>query len=263
MAVENKEKSTKVIIIIAGIIFAIFILTAVLMGFRGFLKIISTGMIILFAGGIVFASVYLFWYLFLKKHKFDVTYVNKQKLIEAGKLIGKSNLMGNLTLSGDSKHSMITLGKIIGYCRIQVLTRTNKLDSKGEIIFRTKDDGTKEPEYILGKEEQDIFIVKKGVFAEPMVVRVSPEDHDDLVGDVVLKGFSLIPHSEYWFLNSDHLDVRKIDFAILKEAQRGIMFEMLRDQKEVVDRAVGLDARHKKDIENKNLYESSNLGGQA
>ena len=81
------------------------------------------------------------------------------------------------------------------------------------------------------------------------------EHHDELVGDVTLFGFSLIPISEYFFLNNDFLDVRKIDFSILKEAERGIFFESLKDTKEIIDKAIGLDSSHKKDIEKKNLYE--------
>jgi len=255
MAVENKEKKPKIFLIIGGILILIIILVVVFMGVKGIFKIFGTLFIIVFIIAILFGVAYLFWYVFLKKHRYDVTYVNKQKLIQAGKLIGKSNLMGDLYLSGDKGHSRIKLGKISGYCRIQVLTRTNKFDKQGKTIMIKNPDGSLEPDYDIGKEEQDVFIVGKKIFGDPMVVRVSPKDHDELVGDVTLIGFSIIPHSEYWFLNSDHLDVRKIDYAILKEAQRGIMFEMLRDSKEVVDKAVGLDSRHKKDLEGKHLVD--------
>ena len=204
--------------------------------------------------GILFGVAYLFWYIFLKKHRYDITYVNKQKLVQAGKLLGKINPMGSLYLSGDTGHSRIQVGKIIGYCRIQVLTRTNKYDKNQKIMMIKDENGKQKPDYEIGKEEQDVFTIKKGM-GEPMVVRVSPKVHDELIGDVTLKWFSLYQHSEYWFLNSDYLDVRKIDFAILKEAERGIMFENLRDMKEVVDRAIGLDARHKKGIEEKHLVE--------
>jgi len=41
----------------------------------------------------------------------------------------------------------------------------------------------------------------------------------------------------------------------LKEAERGIMFETLRDMKSIVDKATGVDSEHKKFIEKKNLVE--------
>ncbi|GAG42647.1 unnamed protein product, partial [marine sediment metagenome] len=158
-------------------------------------------------------------------------------------------------LSGDKTHSRVNIGKISGYCRMQVLTRTNKYDKNNQPLMENNPEGVPTPVYDIGKEEQDVFIVNKGLFSDPMVIRVSPKDHDELIGDVTLNGFSLLPQSEYFFLNSDYLDVRKIDFAILKEAERGIMFESLRDMKSIVDKAVGLDAVHKKDIEKKNLVE--------
>jgi hypothetical protein len=88
-----------------------------------------------------------------------------------------------------------------------------------------------------------------------MVIRLDPHDHDDLVGDVTIYGFSIIPICEYWFLNSDHLDVRKIDYAILKEAERTAAFVILSDMKELIDISTGIDSKHKKGIEQKSLVE--------
>ena len=251
----EKGKKTKVFIIIGIIFLLVIIIVIFVFGVRGIFKIIGTiGVIAMFLG-LIFAIAWLFWAVFLKKYRYDVTYVNKHKLIQAGKMSRQGSLMGNLYLSGDKTHSRVNIGKIGGYCRIQVLTRTNKYDSKNEQLMKPDKDGIPQPVYTIGKEEQDIFIVNKGLFSDPLVIRVSPSDHDELIGDVTLKGFSLLPQSEYFFLNSDYLDVRKIDFAILKEAERGIMFESLRDMKSIVDKAVGLDAVHKKDIEKKNLVE--------
>ena len=257
---ENKEKKGKTFIIIGVILVVIVIAVVFFLGVRGILKIFGTILVIAMFLGLLFLLGYLFWHIFLKKHRYDVTYVNKQRLIMAGKLMGKDGVMGDLYVSGDMGHNRYKIGKILGYCRIQVLTRENKYDKNKNIIMKEEKVGqfgetVKVPDYTIGKEEQDVFILKKGLFQEPLVVRVSPEDHDELVGDVTLKGFSLIPHSEYMFLNSDYLDVRKIDFAILKEAERGIMFESLRDMKSIVDKAVGLDSSHKKDIEKKNLVD--------
>jgi len=258
MTAENRKKRPMIFIIIGVIFLIIMAVTIFIFGVRGIFKIIGTIAVIGVFLGLLFALAYLFWYMFLKKHRYDVTYVNKQKLIEAGKMNHQKGVLNDLYLGGDKGHQRILFGKIIGYCRIQILSKKYIKDKEGKP--KTKEvKGDKVFIHDIDKEEQDVFIVSKGgltgIFAEPMVVRISPEDHTELVGDVTIKGFSLIPHSEYWFLNSDHLDVRKIDYAILKEAERGIMFESLRDMKEIVDKAVGLDSHHKKDIEKKDLFD--------
>lgn len=268
MVVENKEKKSKAWIIVAIIIILIIVFVVYFLGTKGILKIFGTFVTILWVLAIIFGGAYLFYHLFIKKHRFDITYVNKQRLIEAGKLNIKGYNVGDLYLSGDAGHSRVCLGKIKGYCRVQILTRTSvyedKTDKEGKVVkvekkVLDKETNTYVPVYDSGKEEQDVFsVAKRGImsfFTDPYVIRVSPEEHDDIVGDVTLKGFSLLPHSEFWFLNSDYLDVRKIDYAILKEAERGIMFETLRDMKSIVDKATGVDSEHKKFIEKKNLVE--------
>ena len=223
---------------------------------------------IIFVLMILFVAAYVFWYLFLRKQKFDITYVNKMKLVDAGiKGCPSSIRKRRLILSGDKGHSQITWGTIVGYVRIQILSRNLALDEdKQPQTIKNPRTGELEPVYVVKQEEQDCFVCKKraglgGVFEEPTVVRVSPKDHDELIGDVMLYGFSLLPMSEYHFLNTDLLDVRKVDYAILKEAERGIMFESLRDMKEIVDKATGLDAPHQKQLEQKNLYDIPALGG--
>jgi len=268
MVVENKEKKSKAWIIVAIIVILIIVFVVYFLGTKGIFKILGTFITILWVLAILFGGAYLFYHLFIKKHRFDITYVNKQRLIEAGKLNIKGYNVGDLYLSGDAGHSRVCLGKIKGYCRVQILTRTSvyedKTDKEGKVVkvekkVLDKETNTYVPVYDSGKEEQDVFsVAKRGImsfFTDPYVIRVSPEEHDDIVGDVTLKGFSLLPHSEFWFLNSDYLDVRKIDYAILKEAERGIMFETLRDMKSIVDKATGVDSEHKKFIEKKNLVE--------
>lgn len=260
---ENKEKRPKIYIGIAIIIFIIIVIVIFVLGVTGIFKIISTIAVITLFIALLFGLAWLFWFIFLKKQRYDVTYVNKQRLIQAGKINNQKGLLGDLYLSGDAGHKRVRIGKIIGYCRIQILARNTKLDEEGEIKTRLNEEGQRVPDYKIGKEEQDVFILKKGlgIFSDGMVIRVEPTDHDSLIGDVTLNGFSITPHSEYWYLNKDFLDVRKIDFAILKEAERGIMFESLRDMKAIVDKSVGLDSSHKKEIEKKNLMElPENIG---
>ena len=264
---QNQQQKNRTFLIIAGIIIGIILVIRFLFGVRNILKIALFLVEACLLLSVLFGVAYLFYYLFIKKHKFDPTYVNKQKLIDAGKKCNLENLKG-LYLSGDKGHSRVYIGKVIGYCRIQVLKKTYKYEETTDkttgrkyqkILTIPNERGEQIPEYEIDKEEQDVLIVRsKGflsIFTEPMVIRTEPNQHDELIGDITLYGYSLIPISEYWYINSDHLDIRKIDYAILREAERGVFFEGLRDMKEIVDKAIGLDSRHKKGVEEKSLYE--------
>ena len=55
------------------------------------------------------------------------------------------------------------------------------------------------------------------------------------------------------------LDVIKIDYAIRREAERGTFFVGLSDMKEIVDKAIALDSRHKKGVQEKALYDLPDL----
>jgi hypothetical protein len=264
---QNQQHKNRTFLIIAGLIILIILAIRFVFGVTNILKIFLFLIEALLLLSILFGAGYLFYYLFIKKQKYDPVYVHKQKLIDAGKKCNLENLKA-LYLSGDKGHTRVHLGKIIGYCRIQVLKRTYIYEEATDpatkrkyqkIVTIPNERGEQIPQYDIDKEEQDVFIVRaKGflsIFTDPMVIRVAPSQHDELVGDVTLYGYSLIPISEYWYPNSDYLDQRKIDFAILRESERSTMFEGLRDMKEIVDKAVGLDSRHKKEIESKALYD--------
>lgn len=247
------------------VIFFIIILSVVFFGFK------SIGKIMLFLVGallvlsIIGIVIWAVWYLFIRKQKYDATYQNKKRLIEAAKISKPENL-SDLYLSGDKGHSRVRIGKITGYCRVKVMRKNIEYNPDGtqKMIRDAENPNKKHSVFTLEEEEQDVFVVNPhgfimSLFLDPMVVRVNPQEHTALVGDVTLFGFSLTPISEYYFLHTDYLDVRKVDFTILKEAERGIFFESLKDTKEIIDKAMGIDSEHKKDIEKKNLYEIPQL----
>jgi hypothetical protein len=259
----------KTILIIAIIILAItFVGSAIiffLYGWSAVWRIFKTLLTIILIILFIALIVYLVWYFFIKKRKFDVTAVNKKKLILAGKTQCPSIIHNCwLRLSGDKGHSWVNFGKIKGYCRIQILTRESVLDEDNNPKYDVDEYNRKSPQFQLDTEEQDVFIVQRGIFPmtlfiESDVVRVHPNDHDELIGDVTLFGLNILPISEYWYLASDYLDVRKLDRAILLEAHRGILFESMKDYKTVVDMAINLDQRHRKNIEEKSLMEIPQL----
>lgn len=261
---DGNRRGITILIIIVIVAF-ILILGTVFFGIRsvGKILIFLVGLaLVLSIIGLVFWAV---WYLFIKKQKFDATYQNKKRLISAGK-ISKPQSVNDLYLSGDRGHSRVRIGKIVGYCRVKVMKRIVDYDKETGEPKMIERDGKKYEKSTILEEEQDIFVVERGglisrLFGEPMVIRVRPDEHDQLVGDVTLEGFSLTPISEYYYLHQDYLDVRKTDYSILKEGERTISHEMMKDFKEITDKAIGLDSGHKKDIEKKNLYEIPALQG--
>lgn len=258
--IVNREQKSKVFLIGGLILFGVIVLTIWLVGFKSLFKLFGVLAIIIFGLAILAGLIYLLYELFIKKQKIDVVYLNKKKLIQAG-IRNKPDYLQNLVLSGDKGHTRVTWGKIIGYCRIQILTEQTEIDKDGFTEYiRNPKTGKQEPKIIIVKEEQDVFITEKrgfpfNLFGEPDVIRVHPLDHDDLIGDVTIKGFSLVPISEYWFLHSEHQRVDKIDKSILGEAKRSVAFLILSEMKELNDKAMGLDSAHSKGLENKNLYD--------
>lgn len=275
----NSGFKPKIIIISLIVLVLIIVFVWFVFGSQGILKAFFILIEIIFGAIVLLGLMWLGYELFIKKQKFDPTYVNKKKLIEASTQI-KRPFLKDIYVSGDKAHTRGLIGNIKGYVRIQTILRKylydDKIDEKTGNKLKVPrmiadDNGVMKQAYELEKQEQDVFYVKpKGalaaLFGKDMVIRVRPEDHDDLVGDVTLFGFSLIPISEYWFLNNDHLDVQQIDFNILKEAERTVAFVTMTDMKEFVDKATGIDAEHKKGIERKSLVdipETQQVGHQS
>lgn len=263
----NNDWKPKAIMIGLGVLVLIIIGAVWMFGTRGITKVLIIILQICLFLGALFLLAYLFYFLFIKKQKFDVNYVNMKKLVDAGTRI-KRPLLKDLYLSGDKGHTRALVGSIIGYVRIQVLIKNYiykevyDKDSKimrKELVMVTNEQGEKVAQYTLEKQEQDVFIVKnKGLaslFQDPMVIRVHPSQHNDLVGDVDLFGFSLVPRANYWFLNSDFLDVGKVDYSILREAKQTIAFTTMSDIHELIQISIGLDGSHKKKIEGKSLVD--------
>jgi len=225
---EGVSTRSKFLIVFTVIIMLLFIWIFVRP--QGFIQFVSWVALFGFVFGIIGLAVYLFYYLFIKPQKVDITYVNKNKLVDAART-SKSPLVKDLYLSGDEEHSRIRLGKIVGTTHIQVFT-----DDKGH------------------KVDETVFVVQTASFplswfVSPLVIRVTPNYHSQLIGDVVLKGFSLVKHSEYYYLNHQHLNEFLIDYNVLQEAKRGVMFLMLGDLKDITDQAIGVNPRHNLSLE--------------
>lgn len=224
---EGKNRQIIVMAIIVIVLLAIigYALGGVrgISGIAGFLKWAVIGVLIV---GIAFYAV---WFLFIRKVRDDRVALNVQNIIHQAKLT-KPETIGDLYISGDMQHPQVKLGKIVGYCRVQ--------NVKGS--------------------EEDVFVWKKAGFPfsmleEPKVLRVAPEQHSDMVGDIVVQGISVVQHGGFLYINTDHLDIGMIDATIKTEVIRKFAIDVLSDIKIISDMAVGINPEHQKLLESKSL----------
>lgn len=213
-----------IIIIIALGVIAYFVAGA--KGVAGILNFMKWGIIGVFIIGL---AVWGVWYLFIRKVRDDRVALNVQKIVEQAKLT-KPTMLGDLYLSGDIDHPQIRLGKIIGYTRVK---------------------------NILG-EESDVFCFKKAgfpfsMFEESKAIRVNPDRHSDMIGDIIIQGIALVSHGGFYFINDEHLDIERIDRTIKTEVIRQYTMDVLRDIKIISDLAVGLDSNFEKTLQGKSL----------
>ncbi|RLG25221.1 hypothetical protein DRN76_03035 [Methanosarcinales archaeon] len=220
----------KIPYIVALLLTAIFILSFITAGFGGILSVLHMMLNLLLFCAIVGLVVYAVWFLFIKKHRVDVNYVNYKNILASSK-VSKPPMLNELRLLGDKDHQSSSLGSIVGYCRIKNLET---------------------------RKDEDVFTVQQSrfpmsMFTEPIVIRTRPTDHTSLIGDVYLKGISIVKVGSFYFLNTRMADVESIDKTLAAEAIRIIANENLAGMKTLIDLASGLDAEHKKLIESKNL----------
>ena len=105
------SESWKKIVITAVIIFSvILILIGFLVGLKGLKDFFIFLVISLLVISILFGIGYVIYLLFVKVDYKDIPAQFKKKLYSVTKIM-KNDMLGNLFLSGDSKHNRINLGK--------------------------------------------------------------------------------------------------------------------------------------------------------
>jgi hypothetical protein len=224
---EQKNRSVIVVVIVVVVVLAIVAyLVAGVKGIAGifnFLKWALVGVLII---GI---AVWAVWFLFIRKVRDDRVALNAQKIVEQAKLT-KPEFLGDLFLSGDKEHPEIRLGKIVGYTRVK---------------------------NILG-EEEDVFCFKKtgfpmSLFEDSKAIRVNPDYHSKMIGDVIIEGISLVAHGGFYYINEEHLNVERVDRTIKTEVLRQYTMDVLRDVKIISDQAIGINPAHQQFLEGKSL----------
>ena len=230
------EKRKKQVIILAVIAFILIIIYAIAtQGPLGVKAVITTIIKICIWIAILLGLVFAVYKIFFERSDINLIANDKQSIINAGKLC-KPPLLRNLYFTGDKEHGEAKIGKIIGYCQIQ--------------SYQKAKTGMAIPE--------DCFVFKTqpfpfSLFEESKVFRCFENEHSQLVGDVKIYAVSPIEKFGYFFPNNAHLDIRRIDESIIKEAYRGQIHETMKDLVAITKRAAGLDTEQSKMLEQRKL----------
>jgi len=217
------------IIYVIGIIAILTLIAYFWMGTRGITSLLHTLKVWIIWMIVIGLAVYGVWYFFIRKEKDDRVHLNAKKVIESA-LQYKTPFLRDLYLSGDKNHPQVRLGKIHGYTRI--------INAKGE--------------------QEDVFVFKHNsfplsLFEEHKALRVNPDKHTSLIGDVIVEAISVMKYGGFYYINQDIADLQKIDQTIISEVKRTLMFDMLSDWKNVVDDALAISPEHQKELEKKDL----------
>lgn len=240
----------KNIIIIAIIVFSVLlVLIGLLVGMKGlidFFKFLLIGFLVI---SILFGIGYVIYLLFIKQTFKDIPYQFKKKLQSVTKVM-KNDMLGNLYLSGDSKHNRVALGKFF-YLRLNL---PKILNPQGQ----DKADAELSSEIV----PVDCFIVEqKGMlnklFSDPIFVLCKPEDHDyaSIFNDVTINGFNLIPLDSQFFT----IDKRNLDLDMVKGLAlnyiRECVYDIFTDLDRLVQQAMNLDQQFQKEKERTREFE--------
>ena len=275
---ESVDKGTqwqKIILIGIVILLIVSVIIGLLIGLdslkRFFMYIFITMLIL----AVLFLLAYLFWLLFIKRSFKDIPAQFRKKLETAAKLT-ENSMLGNLYMSGDSKHNRLKYGKYF-YLRLnlpkvnriplfveneyiegkqKVIRKEPKLDQMGNQIFEES------TEWL----PIDTFIVqRKGFFSrmfnDPIFILTYPQDHDysSIFNDVVINGFNIVPLDNYFYT----IDRRMLDTDLIKAMSNSyikeVIYEVMRELDKLVKTTMNLDSPFQKEKEKMTEFELPQL----
>lgn len=250
MAEDKGGKWKKIIFVIIAVVLVIAILITFFVGISGLGQFFKWLIGIILVLGILFGLLYAFWLIFIKKDYKDIPATYKKKLIQTAKMM-KNEMLGDLYLSGDTKHNRIKLGKY-AYMRITLPKQTVEVE-KMETDDPFKPTEEKENQYTESVPVDCFVIIKKGImdtlFGDPIFVLCKPEDHNhsSIFNDVTIYGFNLVPLDSQFYT----IDKRNLDVDIIKGMAtnyiREVVYEIFRDLDKLVKQAMNLDHQFQKD----------------
>jgi hypothetical protein len=254
---QPEGRADKARIILVGVILVAIIIvvyTIITQGFGGIQNLIWTVVKWLLVAAVLGLIVFVVMKI-LSKPKVDLVAADMQSIIDAG-VMSKPPMIKDLYFTGDKEHGEFRVGKICGYVQLQSYKDLNKIAGLEESeIKELKLKGVDPSHYII---KEDCLIFKRfgfpmSLFESPKVLRTLEDEHSQLIGDVKVYGVSMIKKFGYYWPNRGHLDIARIDHAVIKEAWRGQIHEFLKDMVAISQRSVGLDAEHRKEMENRKL----------
>lgn len=250
--VESDKGNTmkKIVLISIIVIIAIGFLIAIFVGFKGLKQFFMWLFGILLVIGILFGVAYIFYILFLRKSFVDIPATYKKKLIQTTRLM-KNEMLGDLYLSGDTKHNRIKLGKY-AYMRINLPKQITEVEETqtGDML---KPKEKKEKDLTQEVPVDCFILLKKGIFdylfGDPVFILIKPEDHNysAIFNDVTIYGFNLVPLDSQFFT----IDKRNLDVDIIKGMTtnyiKEVVYEVFRDLDKLVKMSINLDQSHQKE----------------
>jgi hypothetical protein len=260
----SQEKSKIIVVLVVVIVIGLAIYIVLTTGWQGltafFRKMINWLIFLAIVGGVV----YLVWKI-MQKPKIDLTAQTMQDIIDAA-TYSKPPMLKDLYFTGDKEHGEFKVGRIIGFCQIQSYKDLNIIAGLTEDEVNDLRSRGKEPSDFIINE--DCFVWKKwpfpfSLFERPKVLRTLEDEHGQLIGDVKIFAVSLIKKQNYYWPNQAFLDIARIDQSVIKECYRAHIHEFLKDQVTISRRAVGMDATHQKDMEQRKLLKIPTPMGQA
>lgn len=250
MAEDKSGKWKKVIFIILAVLVLIILLITLFVGISSLGKFFTwlIGFVLFLL--IIFGGLYVFWIIFIAKTYKDIPATYRKKLIQTAKMM-KNDMLGDLYLSGDSKHNRIKLGKY-AYMRITLPKQVVEIEK-----VKTGDPFNPEQEVEKSFTESvpiDCFVILKNgliewLFGNPMFLLVKPEDHNhsSIFQDVTIFGFNVVPIDSQFHT----IDKRNLDVDIIKGMAtnyiREVVYTIFADLDKLVKQAMNLDHQFQKE----------------
>lgn len=252
MASEKWKKIVTIAIIVFSIIILLIGFLVGIKGLKDFFTFLFIGLLVI---TILFGIGYVIYLLFIRKEFKDIPAQFRKKLHSVTKVMD-NKMLGNLFLSGDSKHNRINLGKFF-YLRINL----------PKIVSESSEDKMSEQ----SKSEAvpvDCFVVQKtGImnkfFGDPFFVLVKPSDHDysSIFNDVTINGFNLVPlDSEFFTIDRRNLDLDLVKGLALNYIRESV-YDLMKELDRLVKQAMKLDTTFQKEKERAREFEIPSMGG--
>jgi hypothetical protein len=234
-------------------------------GFTGlaqFFKYLMFGILII---ALLFGIFYVFYIIFIKKEYKDIP-LNFKKKLRATSLIAKNDMLGDLYLSGDTKHNRINLGRY-KYMRINLPKQNKKIkldgngnpekDKYNQLIYYEETENVPVDCFIIENRRNIIEML----FGEPHFILVKPEDHNfsSIFNDVTIKGFNLVPlDSQFYTIDHRNLDI-DLTKGMTTNYMKEVVYEIFADLDRLVKMSMNLDSDHQKEKAKNNEFQVPNM----